>query len=254
MSRAAKVPTRTVGVDDARKRDDHETHDREGRVAGDDRADPLRLKRAADEDDREQTTQPDRDEHEVQAEAGDGGVVACGAGRVPAERHRHQPDAGEDGHEEEQRAVAHGEAQHRQRRRDERCRQPGPPDRIVGEELAEQLAEGRIEAHRAQVEAEEGEERGGGGGDGPERGGARGEVERAVVLRPLVAQGEQAEHQGADRARGAEVDHQLRDREPVPHGRAGIGDKRNGGTASEAEGCHQGQQTDDQQERWPGDA
>ena len=51
---------------------------------------------------------------------------------------RHESDGdGDDGHHRQGGDVAHGEAEHGHRRRDERRHQPGPPERELREEDAE---------------------------------------------------------------------------------------------------------------------
>ena len=171
--RGARIP---------RERDDDEADEGDRRVARDDDGQSVGAELALQQHDRDQPAEPHRREDEVQAERRDRGGVPGGSGGVPLLRQRHERCDREHRDEGERRVVAHREAEHRDRRRDERRREPGLPELDRRDELAELLAEQVAEVERLAGHEQEREEARRRARDRHHGSGCRGHVEREIEL------------------------------------------------------------------------
>ncbi len=109
----------------AARHDRDEAHQRDRRVPRHEVTEPPRLYPKADERQSQNAAQPQSGADDMNPDRADRRVMAGEIPGVTLQRHRHESEAGGERHREHEALVAHGEAQHRQRRGRERRRQPG---------------------------------------------------------------------------------------------------------------------------------
>lgn len=176
----------------AARRNHHEADERDGGVPAQHHLEAAPVKQRPDDCDGEQAAEPDGGEQHVQEEGAGGGVVVGGSAAVALKRHGYEACHGDHGHEDQHGDVAHGEAEHRDDRREQGGGQPRLAELGAGEEETEHLAEGVVDSDRLVVDQQEREEPGRARCDGPDGRAGGGHVEGPAELRAWPSRGRTA--------------------------------------------------------------
>ncbi len=225
-------PDANLGVHVARNGHHDETDQGDRRVPLDHNRDAPGLQLPSAQQNRNETAQPDRSEHNVQINGCRGRVVTGRIARVPLQRNRDKRQDRHDREQRDERLVANGKAHDGQTRGNESGRQPCLASGVIGHEVREHSTKLASEGDRLRVGVLHGEEAGDGGCHGPDPGARCGNIQRPPEFRLVCRESKAAQDECTDDARLAEVDESRRDRQAVTHQCARVDRNRRLGTTA----------------------